>query len=89
MLNPRFSPVTLCASSEQKLADDIWPAPLNRRMFGQLAQPFLASLLAAGHDIVEARKTPDKVRGVERGGASLGGALWLVCKAGVSCCRWA
>lgn len=54
--------MTVCQHrSEQKLADDIWPPPLNARLFSQLAQPFLASLVAAGHDIVEARKTPDKV----------------------------
>lgn len=54
--------MTVCYErSEQKLADDIWPPPLNTRLFSQLTQPFLASLVAAGHDIVEARKTPDKV----------------------------
>jgi len=47
--------------SEQQLCDEVWPGPLSRRLFGQLTQPFLASLVAAGHDIVEARKTPDKV----------------------------
>lgn len=54
-------PPPTCCCSEQQLAADIWPAPFNRHLFGQLAQPFLASLVAAGHDIVEARKAPDKV----------------------------
>lgn len=57
----QLSTLAVMLMSEQKLADDIWPPPLNGRLFGQLAQPFLASLVAAGHDIVEARKAPDKL----------------------------
>lgn len=56
--------------SEQRLADAVWAEPANRELFARLLQPHLAALLAAGRDITEAKKSPDKVTGA---GGLLGG----------------
>jgi hypothetical protein len=50
------------ACSEQRLADAVWPEPVNRELFARLVQPHLAALAAAGQDITQAHKAPDKVR---------------------------
>jgi hypothetical protein len=50
------------ACSEQRLADAVWPEPVNRELFARLAQPHLAGLAAAGQAITQAHKAPDKVR---------------------------
>jgi hypothetical protein len=47
----------------------VWPEPVNRELFARLVAPHLAALAAAGQEITDARKAPDKV-----GGA----ASWLV-----------
>ncbi|WIA09825.1 hypothetical protein OEZ85_009200 [Tetradesmus obliquus] len=53
--------ITLLMLSEQRLAEAVWPEPVGRELFAALVQPHLAALAAAGQDIVQAHKAPEKV----------------------------
>jgi hypothetical protein len=81
------TPVVVSRCSEQRLADAVWPQPVNKELFARLVQPHLAALAAAGQEITDVRKAPDKVGGgspvacdgsaASRGIASVLVAAWL------------
>ena len=54
--------VVCCWCSERHLAIDIWGEQLGMELYGEVVRSRLQALVATGRELIEARRTADKVR---------------------------